>query len=121
MPTGSHLGAHSKALQKGRLSTGSLPGVGFVGLGNKCDIASSFITLQFYQWSRMYRYGIRTGVRSMDEATLHAMWVTLHLFCFAVLHKNLTKLEVLYVGTSLLVPVVIGCAPLITKTYGRYT
>ena len=49
------------------------------------------------------------------------MWVTFHLFCFAVLHKNLMKLEVLYmyVVTSLLVPAVIACVPLITNTYGR--
>ena len=71
MPTGSHLGAHFKALQKGRLSTGSLPGVGFVGLGNECDIASNFITLRLYQWSRMYRNGMVFDVLRMDEATLH--------------------------------------------------
>ena len=47
------------------------------------------------------------------------MWVTVYLFCFAVLHKNLKKLEVLYVVTSLLLPAVIACVPLITKTYGR--
>ena len=51
---------------------------------------------------------------------LFTMWVTFHLFCFAVLHKNLKKLEVLYVVTSLLVPAVIACVPLITKTY-RYS
>ena len=49
---------------------------------------------------------------------LFTMWVTVHLFCFAVLHKNLRKLEVLYVVTSLLVPAVIAVVPLITKTYG---
>ena len=49
---------------------------------------------------------------------LFPMWVTFHLFCFAVLHKNLKKLEVLYVVTSLLVPAVIACVPLITHTYG---
>ena len=50
---------------------------------------------------------------------LFTMWVTFHLFCFAVLHKNLKKLEVLYVVTSLLVPAGIACIPLITKTYGH--
>ena len=49
---------------------------------------------------------------------LFTMWVTFHLFCFAVLHKNLKKLEVLYVVTSLLLPAVIACIPLITHTYG---
>ena len=33
---------------------------------------------------------------------LFTSWVTFHLFCFAILHKNLKKLEVLYVVTSLL-------------------
>ena len=48
---------------------------------------------------------------------LFTMWVTFHLFCFAVLHKNLKKLEVLYVVTSLLVPALIACVPLVTHTY----
>ena len=50
---------------------------------------------------------------------LFTMWVTFHLFCFAVLHKNLKKLEVLYVVTSLLVPAVIACVPFTTQSYGR--
>ena len=45
-------------------------------------------------------------------------WLTFHLFYFAVLHKNLKKFEVLYVVTSLLVPVPIASVPLITNTYG---
>ena len=49
---------------------------------------------------------------------LFTMWVTFHLFCFAVLHKNLKKLEVLYVVTSLLVPALIAAVPLVTHTYG---
>ena len=49
---------------------------------------------------------------------LFTMWVTFHLFCLSVLHKNLKKLEVLYVVTSLLVPAVIAAVPLITHTYG---
>ena len=49
---------------------------------------------------------------------LFTMCVTFHLFCFAVLHKNLKKLEVLYVVTSLLVPALIAIVPLITHTYG---
>ena len=48
---------------------------------------------------------------------LFTMWVTLHLFCFAVLHKNLKKLEPLYVATSLLIPALIAAVPLTTNTY----
>ena len=48
---------------------------------------------------------------------LFTMWVTFHLFCFVVFYKNMKKLEVLYVVTSLLVPAVIACVPLITRSY----
>lgn len=48
---------------------------------------------------------------------LFTAWVTLHIFCFAVFHKTL-KLEMLYVATSLTLPAVIACVPLITRTYG---
>ena len=52
------------------------------------------------------------GMYSQWMKLLFTMWVTFHLFCFAVLHKNLKKLEVLYVVTSLLIPAVIACVPL---------
>ena len=48
---------------------------------------------------------------------LFTMWLTFHLFCFAVLHKNLKRLEVLYVVTSLVVPAVIACVPLTNHSY----
>ena len=49
---------------------------------------------------------------------LFTVWITFHLFCFAILHKNLKKLEVLYAVTSLLVPILIAAVPLITHSYG---
>ena len=49
---------------------------------------------------------------------LFTMWVTFHIFCFAVLHKNLKKLEILYVVTSLLIPAAMAVVPVITSTYG---
>ena len=45
-------------------------------------------------------------------------WITFHLFCFAVFLKNMKKLEPLYVMSSILVPIVVSSAPLITKSYG---
>ncbi|KAL5509110.1 hypothetical protein EMCRGX_G004400 [Ephydatia muelleri] len=52
------------------------------------------------------------------EKLLFTAWVTFHLFCFAVLLKNLQRrLEVLYVVTSLLVPAVVAIAPALTNTY----
>ena len=50
---------------------------------------------------------------------LFTMWVAFHIFCFGVFQKNLKKLEVLYIVTSLLIPAVIASIPLMTNTYGR--
>ena len=47
-----------------------------------------------------------------------AGWITFHIFCFAVLFKNLTKLEPLYVITSLAVPIALATVPIATKSYG---
>ena len=44
--------------------------------------------------------------------------ITFHLFCFAVLLKNMRKLEPLYVISSILFPIAISSIPLITKSYG---
>ena len=49
---------------------------------------------------------------------LLSAWLTLHVFSFAVFHKNLRKLEPLYITTSVLIPTVISSIPLITKVYG---
>ena len=48
---------------------------------------------------------------------LSTMWVTLHIFCFGVLRKDLKRYEVWYVVTSLLVPCVMAVVPLITNNY----
>ena len=47
------------------------------------------------------------------------VWISIHLFCFGVLHKNLKNLEVLYVVTSLLVPSMVASVPLVTHSYGN--
>ena len=48
---------------------------------------------------------------------LFTMWVTVHLFCFGVLRKNLDRFEVLYVVTSLLVPAPMATISLTTNNY----
>ena len=45
-------------------------------------------------------------------------WITFHLFCFAVLLKNIKKLEPLYVILSILFPIAISSVPLITESFG---
>ena len=67
--------------------------------GSLCSAIGWFI--MFFQWMKL----------------LFTMWITLHLVCFAVSYKDLKKLEVLYVVTSLLVPAVVACVPLTTGTY----
>ena len=87
-------------------------------------IVNIFETVPFIQYkaNTLYRLLCITagwfGVYSEWIKLLFTIWVTFHLFCFAVLHKNLKKLEVLYVVTSLLIPAVIASVPLITHSYG---
>ena len=48
---------------------------------------------------------------------LFTAWLTVHLFWFGVLHKNLKKFEILYVVSSLFVPIIFASIPLITGYY----
>ena len=48
-----------------------------------------------------------------------SVWVTVHLFVFSVFLKNLKKLELLYVASSVLLSPVIAAIPLMTNSYGR--
>lgn len=45
--------------------------------------------------------------------------ITFHLFVFAVCYKNLKKLEVCYVVSSLVFPAIMATIPFITRTYGE--
>eukprot|EP00731_Ephydatia_muelleri_P031039 Em0022g553a len=49
---------------------------------------------------------------------LLTLFVSVHLFCFAVLHKNLKRLEPLYILVSLTAPPAIAAVPAITHSYG---
>ena len=49
---------------------------------------------------------------------MFTVWVTAHLFFFAVFYKNLKKWELVYVLSSVLVPIVIAIVPFTTGTYG---
>ena len=55
---------------------------------------------------------------SQSIKLLFSIWITFHLFCFAVLYKNMKKLEPMYVLTSVLIPVMFSFIPLITNSYG---
>ena len=57
-------------------------------------------------------------VYTQSAKLLFTMWATLHLFFFSVCYKNLKRLEVLYLSTSLLVPAAVACVPLMTHSYG---
>ena len=47
------------------------------------------------------------------------VWVTIHVFVYSVWLKNMEKLEVLYVLSSILIGLVIGTVLLFTDTYGQ--
>ena len=55
---------------------------------------------------------------TIDVKLIFAIWVTFHLFFFVVLDRNMKKLEPLYVGTSLVIPLALACVPFTTGTYG---
>ncbi|KAL5509162.1 hypothetical protein EMCRGX_G004474 [Ephydatia muelleri] len=92
-------------------SVGALQNMRFINYDESSDIyrriCTAIVFLEVYtEWTKL----------------LFTTWVTFHLFCFAVFHKNMKKLEALYVVTSLLVPALIAALPLVTQTYGsRFT
>eukprot|EP00731_Ephydatia_muelleri_P002542 Em0001g2542a len=92
-------------------SVGALQDMRFINYDESSDIyrriCTAIVFLEVYtEWTKL----------------LFTTWVTFHLFCFAVFHKNMKKLEALYVVTSLLVPALIAALPLVTQTYGsRFT
>ena len=47
------------------------------------------------------------------------VWVTIHVFVYSACLKNMEKLEVLYVLSSILIGLAIGAVPLFTDTYGQ--
>ncbi|KAL5497348.1 hypothetical protein EMCRGX_G013809 [Ephydatia muelleri] len=49
---------------------------------------------------------------------MFTIWVTAHLFFYAVFYKNLKKWELVYVLSSVLVPIVIAIVPFTTGSYG---
>lgn len=55
---------------------------------------------------------------SMWMKVVCTVWLTVHVFCYAVMYKNLKKLEGIYVATSLLIPALISLVPFTTHTYG---
>ena len=85
------------------------------------DIFETTIFINYNANPRLYNRLCKAigwlGLYSQWVKLLFTTWATFHLFCYGVFHKNLKKFEVLYIATSLLVPAVISCVPLITNTY----
>ena len=50
---------------------------------------------------------------------MFTVWLIFHLFVLAVFLKNLQRLELLYVFSSLLIPIIPTCIPLFTQAYGQ--
>ena len=80
--------------------------------------------MQVYHQRYLYTYGqVCTAIGwlvlySRWVKLLFITWVSFHLFSFLVLQKNLNKLEVWYVVTSLTMPSAVACIPLLTHSYG---
>ena len=49
---------------------------------------------------------------------MFTVWISIHLFALAVFHKNLQRLERLYVGSSLLIPLAVTIMLLIINLIG---
>ena len=49
---------------------------------------------------------------------MFTVWISMHIFALAVFHKNLQRLERLYVGSSLLIPLAVTIGLLGTACYG---
>ena len=49
---------------------------------------------------------------------MFTIWITAHLFFFAVFYRNLKKWELVYVLSSILIPIVIAIVPFTTGSYG---
>lgn len=54
---------------------------------------------------------------SMWVKVISTVWVTVHVFCYAVLYKNLKKMEGVYIATSLIIPALIAIVPLAYDTH----
>ena len=48
---------------------------------------------------------------------IFTLWVTFHIFCYAVFYKDMKRLEIVYVVTSLLLSLLVGFIPFTTNTY----
>ena len=120
MSTGSHFGASSKLYKRLVYRLALYQVLSALVMATVAAMQVVFIN---YDKSPIIYGRICTAIGFLGVYTewmklLFTMWVTFHLFCFAVLHKNLQKLEVLYVVTSLLIPALIAIVPLVTHTYG---
>ena len=119
MPYGSHLSIWLQTAQSCRLPASTLPGFGCVSLCNRGVATDPHDQLPGQSGRLRSRVHCNWMVWPVLLVNLlFNMWVTVHLFSFAVLHKNPTKLEPLYVVTSLLVPAAIASVPLATQSYG---
>ena len=45
-------------------------------------------------------------------------WLVFHLFAFTVCYKDLKKLELVYVSTAIVCPLILACIPFINSVYG---
>ena len=107
VPIGGHLGVLFPIVQEGCLSVGTLTSGALCVLSIMAEV-SQLIFLNYSRNPKLYDE-ICVAIGWFDMfclwmKLLFTLWATFHLFCFAVFHWNLKRLEVLHVSTSLLIP-----------------
>ena len=94
-------------------------------LGSLCQSFSMAFQLSLFRYSGdllYYRVICRAAAfllqYSLFMKLMFTVWLTIHLFSYVIFFKNLKSLEWIYLSSSLLVPFLIACIPLITHSYG---
>ena len=84
------------------------------------------IFLIYYHSSVSYNETVKVFCRALAFTLVFSSWmkvclsawVTYHIFLLAVLHKNMKRLEALYIVSSLVVSALIASVPFTTHSYG---
>ena len=86
-------------------------------------ITSITVHTYSYNWLNSFAVFEALLLTSAFIKLMFTMWIVIHLFALAVFHKNLRRLEPLYVVSSLLVPLVVTAALLgtnLTQSESRF-
>ena len=91
--------------------------------GAVCVMDAAFVNYYRDPDTLFYRYPLCLVVAfllqySMWVKLVFTVWTTFHLFAFSICFKNLKRLELLYLCSALVFPVLVSIVPFSTKSYG---